>query len=228
MGDAPEQQSQAPADPTLARERERRRAWIGLILGLLVLSLAVDMLLIRKLRDGSPRVDPRSQRELFPRGPQLKVSGLEDQFGRSFRFSETPPRWSLVFFGFTRCPDICPPTMALLAEVWQRLDDAPAVREGARVVLVSIDPADDAASLRDFVAAFDPRFVGVHGPRAEVYGLAAQAGAWIGESAAELEHSGVILLVGPTGHLRGVFTPPLDADAIEAGLRRAVSGSDAS
>ena len=65
----------------------------------------------------------------------------------------------LVYFGYTHCPDVCPTTLAEIADVLHKMPDKP-----IRVLFVTIDPARDSpAAMADYVSSFDPRFVGLSG-----------------------------------------------------------------
>ena len=93
---------------------------------------------------------------------------LTDTDGRAFEFRvETEGRVTLLFFGYTHCPDVCPIHMGNLAAV---LADQPyAVRERVRVVFVTTDPARDTPErIRAWLDRFDPSFVGLWGTEAEV------------------------------------------------------------
>ncbi|MGH7444461.1 MAG: SCO family protein [Longimicrobiales bacterium] len=77
----------------------------------------------------------------------------------------------LLFFGYASCPDVCPLTLAKLAQVRRALqpDDAAAVR----VVLVSVDPEHDSPErLARYVSQFDDSFIGLTGTRAQIEALA--------------------------------------------------------
>lgn len=79
----------------------------------------------------------------------------------NFRSSTTAPL-TLVFFGYTNCPDVCAAVMASLTSALTRLDDAQ--REQVQVVFVTTDPSrDDTTELSRWLSAFDPSFVGLTG-----------------------------------------------------------------
>jgi protein SCO1/2 len=93
---------------------------------------------------------------------------LTDTAGHPFRFSKEAKRFLiLLYFGYTRCPDICPVHMANLAAV---LKDLPwELRQRIKVVFVTTDPdRDTGAVLRQWLDAFDPGFVGLSGSIAQV------------------------------------------------------------
>jgi protein SCO1/2 len=85
---------------------------------------------------------------------------------------DTDKHLTLVFFGYTHCPDICQVVMATLASAMTRLDDAD--REQVDVVFVTTDPARDTEQvLRNYLDRFDPRFIGLTGTLDEVVGVGA-------------------------------------------------------
>lgn len=104
-----------------------------------------------------------------PYSPLEKVSfTMTDTDGRPYDFrAETDGHITLLFFGYTYCPDICPIHMATLSSALRELD--PDVRERVRVVFVSVDPARDTPErLEQWLAAFDSSFVAVRGTDEEV------------------------------------------------------------
>lgn len=133
---------------------------------------------------------------------------------------------TLVFFGYTHCPDVCPSTLADLRDAVGRLGpDAGRVR----VVFVTLDPRRDTGPLlADYLASFAPAagapFVGLVADEAA---LAAAARAWgvtwrSAESGAYLDHSSVVTAVGPDGRARLRYGFSQSADP--AALARDVEG----
>ena len=103
-------------------------------------------------------------------GPMAKPDlVLTDQRGDPFDLrKETDGYLTLVFFGYTHCPDICPIHMATLAAVMPTLP--PRVRERLRVVFVTTDPERDTPErLATWLANFDPSFIGLTGDTATIY-----------------------------------------------------------
>ena len=110
-----------------------------------------------------------------PAGPSFKGSDVTGAtFGRDFALTDPAgqPRTLAdyrgkavaVFFGYTQCPDVCPTTLAALAEATRSLG---ADADKVQVVFVTVDPdRDTAALLGQYVPAFDPRFVGLRGDAA--------------------------------------------------------------
>ena len=133
-------------------------------------------------------------------------------------------RWSLVFFGFTRCPDICPLTLQLLADARAQLDTRGSGGVSPQIVLVSVDPTFDTPDrLAAYAAHFGDDVIGVTADDDSLAAFAQQLGVLyqrvdLGEGAYTLDHSGAVLLIDPDGAWRAVFSPPLVRDTLVADL----------
>jgi protein SCO1/2 len=133
---------------------------------------------------------------------------LRTHDGADFRLSQHRGNVVALVFGFTFCPDVCPTTLAELAQVRARLDAGAAAR--LRVAFVTVDPErDDAARLRAYVHAFDRTFVGLTGAPSQLlavqkaYGVIAKKHVPKGSSAAYLvDHSAFVYVIDGDGRLR--------------------------
>jgi protein SCO1 len=147
---------------------------------------------------------------------------LTDTTGRDFTRQDLIGAPALVFFGFTHCPDVCPTTLLKLAQVRKR-----AAVSGLRVLFVSVDPQRDPPPvLGMYVHAFDPAFQGLTGEPRVIASLAANFG--VAVSRVELpggdytmDHSAVVFLLDSGARIAAIFTPPFEAGALAADLRRA-------
>lgn len=101
---------------------------------------------------------------------------LTDQEGRPFDLSlEAPGYVTLVFFGYTFCPDVCPLHMSAIASGLHQL--TPEQRDRVRVVFLSADPTRDTADrLKAWLGSFDPQFIGLTGSTEDIDGMLAQLG----------------------------------------------------
>jgi protein SCO1 len=92
---------------------------------------------------------------------------LTDTEGRPYDFAdETRGELTLLYFGYTHCPDICPVHLAQIAETF---DQIPEVASATEMVFVTVDPERDTPQiLREFLDNFDSRFVGLTGTTAEL------------------------------------------------------------
>jgi protein SCO1/2 len=123
-------------------------------------------------------------------------------------------KWSLLFFGYTFCPDICPTTLAQLRELKTKLPKEAV--DNLNVVLVSVDPnRDTPAQLKQYLGYFDPQFQGLTGELGNIQKLAnAVSIPFIpGDTSKEnytVDHSGNLVVIGPDGTQRGFIRAPLN------------------
>jgi protein SCO1/2 len=154
---------------------------------------------------------------------------LIDNRGRSFGAQNLRGHWSLLFFGYTDCPDYCPTTLTTLAALEKQLRAAKTVAP-PQVIFVSVDAKRDTpARLNQFVPNFDPEFIGLTAANqpaiealAKTWGVAVniQYGA---DGNYIVDHSTVIFVIDPAGHLAAILTGPFTVDALQSDYRRIVT-----
>jgi protein SCO1/2 len=150
---------------------------------------------------------------------------LTDHMGRPFGLAELSGQPSLLFFGFTHCPDVCPTTVALMAQ----LQREPALQR-LRVVFVTVDPQrDDPAAMKQYVEAFGGNLVGLTGPDAALDPLLSNLGvAHIVEARAgsdyTVDHSATLYYINAQGALTAVFTPPFGFANLRSDLTTLLAG----
>ena len=164
----------------------------------------------------------------FPEPRAIPAFDLDDAGGGRFSPERLRGRWSLIFFGYANCPDICPLTMAELGNAERLLRDAG--DEIFQGVLVTVDPERDTADLlAKYVAAFSERFVGVTGTPAAIEAFArtmhvgfAKVPAAPSEIGYLVDHASHVAVVDPQGRHYGFVRGPLDAQHV-ATLTRALA-----
>jgi protein SCO1/2 len=136
---------------------------------------------------------------------------LTDHLGRPFTAHDLQGKPSLVFFGFTHCPDVCPTTLVKLHEVKKA-----AAIDGLQVLFVTVDPQRDTpTAVGLYVHAFDPEFIGLTGdPKAiekmtAAFGVAAIRVDLPGGDYT-MDHSAIVFLVDAHARIVGIFSPPFD------------------
>lgn len=155
----------------------------------------------------------------------IPATQLIGQDGSSFDRSSLKGRWSLLFFGFTHCPGICPMTLTTLAQVRKELGGLEA-GELPQVVLVSVDPERDTpARMAEYVTKFDRSFMGVTGTPAaidEFTGALGIAHKKIGPAGDDymVDHTAAIVMLDPQGRRIAVFSPPFTAEHLAADYLR--------
>jgi protein SCO1/2 len=127
-------------------------------------------------------------------------------------------KWTLLFFGYTHCPDVCPTTLTELAQAAQQLE--PAILKDTQFVFVSVDTLRDTpASLAEYVGYFDPRFIGATGDLESLAVLVRQLESKFSlgkDPAGEpiVNHSSAILLIDPQVRYYAHLVAPHYADEI--------------
>lgn len=159
-------------------------------------------------------------------GPAL--SALRTQRGEPFALADLRGRAVLVFFGYTTCPDICPTALARFADLRQRLAGDAAKLQ---VVFVTVDPErDDAKRLTDYLAFFDPSFIGLRGDLAATEAVAKEFKVHFAKIKGSpglgytMDHSSGAYLFDPAGRARLYVRDDLKPEALAGDVRRLLAG----
>lgn len=153
-----------------------------------------------------------------------KDIGIADTSGQIRRIEDFKDQVTLVFFGFTRCPDVCPSTLMRLRQVRDALgEDAGKLQ----VLLVSVDPERDTPDrLEAYVKNFDPSFIGLRPDPAELekvvkafHAIAVKVPTADGKDYT-VDHSATIYVYDRRNQLRLIAQPDIAIDAFAADLRR--------
>jgi protein SCO1/2 len=203
---------------------DRRRS--SLVLGLAIAAVvAVVLVLTRSGGAGAgtgfdDTADDGMHGAVLTSPYRLADATLTDTQGRAvdLRSQLTKPL-TLVFFGYSRCPDICQAVMADLASTVARLDPSEASRTA--VWFVTTDPArDDAQTLRTYLARFDPTFEGFTGPLADIKHVAGsvhvalEQGPKLPSGGYDITHSTPVLAVRRDGSVPMLWTAGTSAARI--------------
>ena len=151
---------------------------------------------------------------VFPKSfKTVPTFALTDQQGDVVTESLFKDQWSMVFFGYTHCPDICPMTMTIMNSVADELEASNT--QAMQVVFVSVDPKRDTAEvLGNYMNFFNPTFKGITGKLADVLALTGKLGIVASYTAIEgtedylVDHTASMLLIDPAGRVRGKFSAP--------------------
>ena len=165
-----------------------------------------------------------SAASIYPQPREIQPFELADADGETFTAADLEGKLTLLFFGFTNCPDVCPDTLSVIARAMDKLETM-RIDELPDVVFVSVDPQRDAGGvMRDYVAYFDPEFRAVTGDDEALRGLTSQVGALYvrGEPDEDgyypVDHSGMVVLFDSEGRMIGRFPPATDAESMAADL----------
>lgn len=187
----------------------------------LVLGLTVNKVLTSK-GQGDPTVLLDAGIVLLPQSRSLPELSLTNQDGQSVAVDQLKDQWSLLFFGYTFCPDICPATLAQLRQLQGQLP--PETLAKLRIVLVTVDPhRDTPEQLKKYLDYFDAGFIGLTGEEATIQKLANGVSipfipADTSKENYTVDHSGNLVLIGPDGKQRGFIRAPINNTKLAAQL----------
>ena len=152
---------------------------------------------------------------------------LTDQNGRHVSSSDFRGRYMLIYFGYSMCPDVCPTTLAVMADALGKIDPA-----GRKIVpiFITIDPERDTPKvLSTYVKAFGDQFVGLTGTPEEIAAVEKEYKVFARKEPLDpkkglaggygMDHSSVIYLMGPDGKLVSFYDELIPAAKLEADLR---------
>lgn len=189
--------------------------WVWVVLA--VLAAGAGVWVAKRTSDQAPQLTSGTW---LPQPRPLPELSLTDQSGRPFTLESLKGHPTLVFFGFTHCPDVCPTTLAKLARV-TKTANVP----GLKVLLVSVDPQRDTPEqLERYVHAFNPDFGAVTGKPEEIERVAKEFGVAVVKvdlagGDYTVDHSAVVFLLNNQGQRVALFTPPFQIEPVAADLR---------
>ncbi len=196
-----------------------------LLLAALAIILPIGVITFSLIqRQASLTVPPQLTGILWPQARPVQNFQLVDQHGGTFGTERFKQRFSLVFFGYTSCPDICPGTMTVLNSVLRDLGgDCP----HCQAVFVSVDPQrDNAERLREYAGYFNPDIIALSGDLESIQKFAKQVGAMFIKEPPEatenyaMSHTASIFLIDTDARIIGTFSYPHDTVQIVRDLRR--------
>jgi len=197
------------------------------VVGLLAVVALIVAVFVHRI--SLPRVMPTSEMKinglyLLETPRDIGEFALLDHHGKPFNAASLEGHWSLVFFGFTNCPDVCPTTMAFLNNFMASLEGTES--EDTQVVMVSVDPGrDTVAKLAEYVPYFNPKFIGVTGEFLDIHRFATALNAPFRKVGAgdnyQVDHSANVVLINPRGDYHGFFKAPLDLAKMKITYRSA-------
>ena len=178
-----------------------------LVTGLVALAAVLGVLVAMQRQEPEPGISGM----LWPEPKTLGSFSVIDHENNPFTPADLRGKWSLLFFGFTHCPDICPVTLAVMDKTHGRLDRT----RDVQFVFVTVDPERDTPErLKQYITSFNPEFIGLGGSAQQVAGLTGQVGLPYFRDKTEtgddylIDHGASLFMVDPLGRLVGIFSAP--------------------
>ncbi|CAK0754196.1 protein SCO1 [Gammaproteobacteria bacterium] len=189
--------------------------------------VALLLILTMVQRDESPAPPSVPGATLLDPPRPLAPFYLVDQHGVVIDRARLEGRWTLLFFGYTHCLDLCLATLAALAATQEQLSVTEAGSEEVQVIFVSIDPARDTSDAIDqYLSRFNSAFVGAVAEPEALAGLANQFGVtWRRGSNHQtgdhhpIEHNRTVFVINPEVQWYASLTPPLEAARLTETIR---------
>jgi protein SCO1/2 len=154
---------------------------------------------------------------LWPNPKQLAEFTIVDHRGEEFGLNNLQGKWTLLFFGYSYCPDVCPLTLTVLNQFYNDQQDG-----DIQVLFVTVDPErDTTARLAEYIGYFNKEFIGLGGTIEQIRSLATQIGiAYLHGVPADdgnymVDHTSAIFLLDPKARLVSIISAPHNPAAIQ-------------
>jgi protein SCO1/2 len=186
---------------------------------IVVAAFAAGLGLWPGMRTFSPATPAMKAATLYPAPRAIADFSLTRADGKPLMREDWKGRWTVAFFGFTNCPDVCPTTLAVMKDVHAKLA-AQGAADKVQFHFISVDPdRDTPEQLARYVKFFSPDFVGATGKDDVLTPLTRSLGLLYtrtptGNGDYSVDHSASIVIVAPDAQLVGLFRPPFEAGPI--------------
>ena len=148
---------------------------------------------------------------------------LIDTHGHPVHGADFRGRWLVVYFGFTRCPDVCPGSLLLISQALRLLGPLGA---DLTPVFITIDPANDTpAVIGKYLQHFDGRIVGLSGSKEQAEAAQRSFGVYSRNDGELPAHSSMFYVINPEGNLERQLSSSMTADEVARFLRKSLSGT---
>lgn len=197
----------------------------AVIRSLVIIGIAAGLLAVVSAVQIARSQPPSFHGTAYPDAPPAPDFTLVDHTGQPVTLSKYADRPLLLFFGFTRCPDICPLTLTKLSRV---LDDADLGDERPTIVLVSVDPEyDTPGRLAEYVGSFPPGIVGLTGDPETVEAVLGEYGVYAEPVTSHdghetIAHTSIVFGIDRNGRLQVLMHPDEPDDVLASDIRTLV------
>jgi protein SCO1/2 len=191
-----------------------------ILIAFIIADVLLAILLVYLFVGNFNRLSDEELRELgatvYPDPREISSFQLTDHRGNSYTQDALAGSWTLIFFGYTACPDICPLTMSELDRFYQDLESSGQAQD-TNIVLATVDPLNDSPQkMADYVSSFHEDFIGLTGDPATLQQLAGDLYVIFSESPDMrdnendhmVNHSAHISVIDPNGNYHSVMRAP--------------------
>lgn len=219
--------------------RHPRRQLLFLFIAIAILALCFGVWSQHNLSSQKSAPLALDTATIFSQPRAISPFQLTDNHDQPFTLANLQGHWSILFFGFTHCPELCPTTLATLNQAYQLLQKDHPDQVLPQVVFISVDPEQDTSQrITTYLSSFNPHFIGATGTPAALDKLTQELSVMytktnplntndVDASEYSIDHSGTLLIVNPAGQFYGVFTTPHNANKIAHDIKVIMSASQA-
>ena len=152
---------------------------------------------------------------------------LKDQGDQLYSKNDLKNQWTILFFGYTNCPDVCPTTIFKLGQ--QMSKELPNVN--LQILFITLDPERDSTErLREYLGFFDPSMTGLTGEITKIVELTSNLSVFFQrinkEDGYDFNHTASIFLINPKAQLKASFSPASSIDMLAEDIKKVVGKSN--
>ena len=159
---------------------------------------------------------------------ELTSFNLINHQDKQFQLKDLENQWSLIFFGYTQCPDVCPSTVFKLNQIYDLLNQDQRISKLPQVIFISIDPErDNPETLSEYLAFFNPRFIGITGDQSEIKKITSTMSVYYEKieqnedsNSYIMNHTASIFLTNDEGKLVASFRPTATPQELTSDIKR--------
>lgn len=161
----------------------------------------------------------------------VKPFSLVDQNGVRFNLQSLKNHWSMIFVGFTTCPDVCPVTLGNLEAVRAEMGLRVSPERIPRIIFLAVDPARDVPVLKEYLGYFHPQYIGISGEVNQIGSLINSLNAFYrldkkhtDDNDYDVLHTAYVSLINPAGEMVAKLNPPFHPHKTAMYLSQLISG----
>ena len=186
-----------------------------LVVSILILGVVIALLANRHFVQSRWESAPAEIKPLlWPEPRAIPDFSMREQNGKSFSAEDFKGRWSLLFFGYLQCPDVCPMTLQAMKTLRALMRESGQASEIPRMVFASVDPANDTPErMAAYLAFFDDSLIGLSGTADQLEALAGPLGIAYAENrdaggVRSMDHSTSIIVIDAQGRAVAALPSP--------------------
>ena len=155
---------------------------------------------------------------------------LNNQGDQLYSKNDLKNQWTILFFGYTNCPDVCPTTIFKLGQIKQQMSkELPNLN--LQILFITLDPERDSTErLKEYLGFFDPSMTGLTGEITKIVELTSNLSVFFQrinkEDGYDFNHTASIFLINPKAQLKASFSPASSMDMLAEDIKKVVGKSN--